>query len=85
MYTAPQYDGFYGGYFGGFGGVDSRGGRGKFRRHSSFGRFPNNRLLPLIDRRGAYRVTPFGVIAVPNPRPPRAVFRGGTRGGGKRR
>lgn len=76
-----EYGGFYGGYFGGFGGFDSRGGRGKFRRNSRFGIFPRNRLLPIIDRRGAYRVTPFGVIAVPNPRSPRIVFRsGGIRG-----
>lgn len=79
-----EFGGYYGGYFGGFGGFggfDSRGGRGKFRRHSRFGIFPRNRLLPIIDRRGAYRVTPFGVIAVPNPRSPRIVFRsGGIRG-----
>ncbi len=73
-----QVDGFYGGYFSGFGGFsgfDSGRRHSRFRRgHFPFGGFSGgNRLLPLVDRRGAYRVTPFGVISVPNPRP---IFRG---------
>lgn len=76
---------FYGGYFGGFGlgGFTDRP-RGRHRR--SRGPFPpfgginrKNRLDPVIDRRGAYRVTPFGVIPVPNPQPTRLIFRGGRR------
>jgi hypothetical protein len=89
--VSTEFGGFYGGYggyyggFGGFGGFDGRGRFGKFRRHSPFFRFPDNRLLPIIDRRGAYRVTPFGVIPVPNPRGPRVVFRSGGGIRGKRR
>lgn len=79
-----EYGGFYGGYFGGFGGFGGFDGRsrfGKFRRHPRFGAFPRNRLLPIIDRRGAYRVTPFEVIPVASPRSPRVLFRsGGIRG-----
>lgn len=72
-----EFGGFYPTYFGGFGGsgFDSRRRPRRFRHGqfpfvSSFGR---NRLLPTVDRQGAYRVTPFGVISVPNPRP---IFRG---------
>ena len=67
--TEPdQVIGSYGTYFGGFGGVGGFGSRhrtGRFRRHS-FGR-------------DGYRVTPFGVIRVPNPRPARILLRGGRR------
>jgi hypothetical protein len=68
------------GYFGGFSGYSSgfdRRGHGRSRRNFTFGGFANrNRLIPLVDRRDAYRVTPFGVIPVPNPRPA-IIFRGG--------
>ena len=73
--------GFYGGgYWGGFGGFDGRGGFGGFRRHFPRRVYPSNWLLPMVDRGGAYRATPFGVIQTPSPRPAfglrsRPVFR----------
>lgn len=66
--------------YGGFGGYDFGRRHRRFRGHLPFGGFrPRNQLLPLYDRRGAYRVTPFEVIPVPNPQPPRVIFRGGGR------
>ncbi len=73
-----------GGYFGGFGGYNSGYNRGRAPGRFRRGTLPGNRLLPLYDR-GGYRVTPFGVIPVPNPQPPRVVFRGGGGIRGKRR
>lgn len=74
---ANQSNGFYGGtYYGGFG-YGGYGGFGNFGRHRFGGfnngpvllpNYPNNRLTPIFDR-GGYRVTPFGVIQTPNPRP----------------
>lgn len=75
---SSQVGGFYGGYLGGFGGGFDTRRHGRYRGHSPAGGFfGGNRLLPLIDRRGAYRVTPFGVIPVPRPRAPRIGFRSG--------
>lgn len=66
---------FYGAYVGGFGGY---GGFDSGRRHRRFGHrgplsgsTPRNQLSPFVDRRGAYRVTPFQVIPVPHPQPTR--------------
>ena len=82
-----EYDGgLYGGYwggFGGFGGFDGRSGFGRSRHGFRFRGFPNNRLLPTIDR-STYRFTPFGAIRVPNARPA-IVFRSGRGFGGRRR
>lgn len=81
-YYAPA-NGFYGQYFGGFrsfGGFNSGRGYRRFRRHFPSGNLSQrNRLLPYVDRRGAYRVTPFEVIPVPNPRSPRIVLKSGRR------
>ena len=76
---STQFGGFYGGYFGGFGGgFDNRRRYGRIRGHfPTRGFFRGSRLLPLYDRRGAYRVTPFGVIPVYQQRSPRIVFRSG--------
>lgn len=83
-YDNGYYGGYYGGYgYGGYGFNYGRGFRGQGPRPPLGGIGQGNRLLPMVDRRGAYRVTPFEVIPVPNPRP---VFRGGgVRGGGRRR
>jgi len=66
--TEQVDDGFYGTYFGGFSGF------GGFSSRHRFGRFRR----PSFDR-GGYRVTPFGVIRVPNPRPARILLRSGRR------
>ncbi len=72
--------GYVGGFSGYISGFDRRDYR-RSRRNFSFGGFSNrNRLTPLVDRRGAYRVTPFGVIPVPNPRPAITFRRGPIRG-----
>ena len=91
MDASDDDSGIYGGsFYGGFGGYGGYGvsGFGNRVRHPRFGHQgplggfgSRNQLLPLIDRRGAYRVSPFGVIPVPNPQPPRVIFRGG---GGRR-
>ncbi len=79
---APE-TGYFGSYFGGFqsfGAYNAGRGFKRFRRHFPSGYLSQrNRLLPYVDRRGAYRVTPFEVIPVPNPRPPRIVFKSGRR------
>lgn len=73
--AAIEVNEFYGGYAGGYGFYDL--GRNRFHRgrYPFSGRFGHNRRLPVFYRRGGYRVTPFGVIQTPSPRP---VFRRGT-------
>jgi hypothetical protein len=67
------YGGFgYGGF--GYGGFD-RGHRGRYGNFPLLRNYPKNRLTPFFDA-GAYRVTPFGVIQTPNPRPA-IIIRGG--------
>jgi hypothetical protein len=69
-------NGFYGGYVVGYGfGGSNFGGRGKFRRHSRFGRFST----------GGYRATPFGVIPVPRTPRPQRILRTSPRFGNRRR
>ncbi|HVF30674.1 MAG TPA: hypothetical protein VNA22_06865 [Pyrinomonadaceae bacterium] len=72
-----QTGGFYGGFWGG--GFDGRGGFRNFRGRFPFRVWPNNRLLPMIDR-GGYRATPFGIIQTPNPRSGVFFRSGGFRG-----
>jgi hypothetical protein len=77
---ANAYQDFYGGYVTGFGGFGGFGGFDfdrRFRRRgprppfAGFG-FGNRRF---VTPRNGYRVTPFQVIPVPNPRPAR-ILRG---------
>lgn len=75
---ATQFGGVYGGYIGGFGGgFSSRDRHGRFRGYFPTRGFFGGRLLPFYDRRGAYRVTPFGVIPVYQQSSPRIGFRSG--------
>ncbi len=82
-FESPDSGAYYGGgYFGGFGNYDSGYNRGRVRKRFRRGVYPSNRLLPMFDRGGGYRVTPVGVYPIPNPQPGRVVIR---RGGGTRR
>ncbi|MBA3352004.1 MAG: hypothetical protein H0U23_06185 [Blastocatellia bacterium] len=73
--------GYYGGgYFSGYGAFESGFSRGRYPGRFRRGAYRRNRLLPLYNRAGGYRVTPFEVIPIPRQQTLRFRSGGGHRG-----